>query len=102
MLLRIQHTVSVAPVGLVPVNYWFREMTLSQGAGADLIQTQYDDSAQANLLTVCTAGREQAIFKSINMESTTSGKYGVTKQLLPGVYTFWVPILSSVFAYTLI
>ena len=46
MLLRIQVTVAVAPVVLVPVNYWFSEMSLRQGASADLIQTQYDDSSQ--------------------------------------------------------
>ncbi len=100
LLLRIQLTLSnvTTPMVLTPVNYWFRETSLRQGAEADLIQTQYDDSNQANLLTVCTAGRERAIFKTANMEYTTNGKYGVTKPLLAGTYTYWVPVLSSVFA----
>jgi len=98
ILLQIQIVVSNAPVALVPVNYWFREIVLRQGGNAELLQNQFDDTAQANLLNKCSVGRERAIFKTANMESSTNGKYGLAKPLPVGTHTFFVPLLASVFS----
>ena len=63
-----------------------------------LLQNQFDDSIQANLLNKCSVGRERAIFKTANMESQTNGKYGLAKPLPVGTHTFYIPLLSSIFA----
>lgn len=97
LLLKIDHAVAGAPVTLVHSNYWFRQKDLRDSASGRIIQTQYDDSAQANMLNRLSAGREKAIMKTANIESAANGKYGLTKELPVGVHTFYVPVLASVF-----
>ncbi len=97
LLLKVDITVASAPVTLVHCNYWFRQKDLRDSASGRIIQTQYDDSAQANMLNRLSAGREKAIMKTANIESSVNGKYGLTKELPVGVHTFYVPVLASVF-----
>ena len=97
LLLKIDITVAGAPVVLVHTNYWFRQKDLRDSSSGRIIQTNYDDNAQANMLNRLSAGREKAVMKTSNIESATIGKYGLTKELPVGVHTFYIPVLASVF-----
>jgi hypothetical protein len=96
-LAKVTHTVTVAPVTLAPSSFWFRQVDLRDSSTGKLIQTQYDDAIHANLLNRCSAGRERAVFKSLNLESSSVGKYGLAKPLPVGQHTFYVPMLTSIF-----
>ena len=98
ILMRIEIVVATAPVVLTPVDYWFREMALRDSATEGLVQIHYDDTVHANLLNKCSVGRERAIFKTVNMESSTNGKYGLTNPLPVGRHVFFVPLLASAFS----
>ena len=97
MLFKVEHAVATAPVVLSHANYWFRQIDLRDSASGRIIQTQYDDTAQANMLNRLSAGREKAVMKTSNIESAAIGKYGLTRELPVGVHTFYVPVLASVF-----
>jgi hypothetical protein len=97
MLLKVDVAVAAAPVGLVPANYFFREIALRDSTSGKVIQMQYDDVAHANMLNRCSAGRERSLFRTNNIEFSAAGKYGLAKQLPIGVHTFYIPLLTSVF-----
>lgn len=97
MLLRIDIVITGGAVTLVPCTYWFRHKSLRETANNNQIQLEYDDSSHINLLNRVSEGRQPAYFKTTNIESDDIGKYGLTKPLMPGTHTFYLPLLTSVF-----
>jgi hypothetical protein len=95
--LRIDITVSGAPVALVHTNYWFRQVDLKDSGSGVIIQTHYDDTVQANFLNRCPLSAEKALFKTANIESAANGKYGVTNLLPVGTHSFYMPLLTTIF-----
>ena len=97
MCLRVDLTVTVAPVAVVSTNYWFRQLDLKTAGNGNIIQTQYADTMQANFLNRVPLSAEKALFKTACIESDTNGKYGVAKLLPVGTHTFYIPLLTTVF-----
>jgi hypothetical protein len=99
LVIRAALTISTAPVTLVPSERWFEQQDLNDPGNPSVpIQTHYDDTAQANLLTRATNGTQRAIFKTSNIESDTIGKYAPGKPLMPGTHYFYIPLMSTIFA----
>jgi len=97
LLLKVDISVTAAPVTLVHSSYWFRQQDLRHSSTGQVIQSHYDDSAEMNLLNRCSAAKQRALFKTVAIESDGVAKYGLTKPLPIGTHTFYVPLLTSVF-----
>ena len=97
--LRVAITIASAPVSLVPCERWFEQQDLNDPGNPSVpVQTHYDDTAVANLLTRASNGTQRAIFKTSNFESDPIGKYSAGKPLMPGTHYFYIPLMSTVFA----
>lgn len=99
LTLRVALTIAGSSVTLVECERWFEQMDLIDPSNpSQPVQTHYDDTAAANLMTRASAGTQRAIFKTSNVEQETIGKYGPAKVIMPGTYYFYIPVMSSVFS----
>ena len=98
LVFKVEHTITGGPAVLAPCQYWIPELSLRDSGSGEVIQRTYDDTSLLTMLFRCAAGKQRSMFKSgVNMESEELGKYGLSKPLMPGTYTFFIPVLTSIF-----
>ncbi|MDR3575068.1 MAG: hypothetical protein P4L50_14505, partial [Anaerolineaceae bacterium] len=97
-ILKVDLTITGGSVVLVPCNYWWSELCFRDGATNEIIQRFMDDSSFLTMMFKCSNAKQRSLFVSgVNLEQQDIGKYGLSKPFLPGTYSFYIPLQTSVF-----
>lgn len=94
LMAKITVLVSGGSVVLAQLPLWFNQINLRTSDGNTLIATAYSDTLITNLLTAVSNGRMKSLFKSLNIDYSPAGYLGTTNALMPGTYTFYLPLFS--------
>jgi hypothetical protein len=80
-----------------PVTHFFDRIDVRTAGDNQLVCSTYADTMLANLLSKCSKGRQKALYKSLNIDSTESGLLGTRSALPVGTNTFYLPLIFSGF-----
>ena len=96
--LRVKFMVAGAPVVLVPATRLFEQVALIDPSNpSQPVSVEYDDTAHQKLHAIVTAGTEDAVLRTMLIESEKIGRYGCVRELPVGSHYYYIP-LANVFS----